>query len=396
MKIDRIDVQALVWPGHDPKFWMSIAPGDTRSELVVRVHTDAGIVGIGHADARCFVEDADGAVRPGGAALAAKHEFAPMLVGKDPLDNERLWSEMFAGTHRKGWSLHGWNQNDLMVAIAAVDIALWDVKGKAAGMPVYKLLGASRDRVPCYVAGGYYREGKSVEMLARECKRYADEGFPAVKMRVGGVSLAEDIERVQAVRGAMGPDVKLMLDANGAYDVETAIQAARAFAPSDIFWFEEPVHWYDEVDGPRRVTEATGIPIATGEHARTRWQARQLLTDSDIAFMQYDAMMSGGPTEWLKVAAMCSAFNIPMAPHHGPNIHAHLAAAVPNGVLVEYFPNPADYDSEEDLYAVRYDLMREAFSVFPEVVDGDMLLPDTPGWGFELDEDVVARRAVAW
>jgi L-alanine-DL-glutamate epimerase-like enolase superfamily enzyme len=283
-----------------------------------------------------------------------------------------------------------------MVALATVDMALWDIKAKAAEMPVYKLLGGYRDRVPCYVAGGYYREGKSVGMLARECKRYADEGFTGIKMRVGGASLEEDLERVKAVREAVGPDVRLMLDANGAYDVESAVRAAQAYATQDIFWFEEPVHWYDEVDGLRLVTDATGIPIATGEHARTRWQARQLLTNSNIRYMQYDGMMSGGPTEWLKVAGMCSAFNIPMAPHHGPNIHAHLVAAVPNGLYVEYFPNPADYETEEDLYPVRYDLMREAFSVFPEVIDGDMVLSDTPGWGFELDEYVVARRSVPW
>jgi L-alanine-DL-glutamate epimerase-like enolase superfamily enzyme len=112
--------------------------------------------------------------------------------------------------------------------------------------------------------------------------------------------------------------------------------------------------------------------------------------------MLYDGMMSGGPSEWLKVAALCSAFNIPMAPHHGPNIHAHLAAGVPNGLFAEYSPNPADYDSEEELYPVRHDLMREAFSVFPDIVDGEMVLPDSPGWGFELDEDVVARRAIPW
>ena len=387
----------LAWPVHDPPHWMSLAPGSTSTELIVRVHTDSGITGIGHVDAGgIYRVDDNGKKHPAGAALVAREEFASLITGEDPLDNERLWAKMFACTHRRGWSGLGCSRNDFMTALAATDIALWDIKGKATELPIYKLLGGYTDRVPCYVAGGYYREGKSVDMLARECKRYVEDSFSAIKIRVGGVPLDEDVERVKAVRAAIGPDVKLMLDANGAYDVEGAVSASQAYAPYDIFWFEEPVHWYDEVDGLRQVTEITGIPIASGEGARTRWHARQLLTNSNIRYMQYDGMKSGGPTEWLKVAAMCSAFNISMAPHHGPNIHAHLVAAVPNGLFVEYFPNPADYDSEEELYPVRYDLMREAFAVFPEVVNGDMVLPDTPGWGFVLDEEVVSKRAIAW
>ncbi len=397
MRIQKVEVQVLAWPVHDPPHWMSLEPGSTSTELIVRVHTDVGITGIGHVDSRgIYRVDDDGKKRPAGAALVAREELIPAITGEDPLDNERLWAKMFACTYKRGWSRLGCGRNDFMIAIAAIDIALWDIKGKATELPIYKLLGGYTDRVPCYVAGGYYREGKSVDMLARECRRYVEDGFTAVKIRVGGVSLDEDLERVKAARAAIGPDAKLMLDANGAYDVKSAVRAAQAYAPYDIFWFEEPVHWYDEIDGLRQVTDITGIPIATGEQARTRWQARQLLTYSNIRYMQYDGMMSGGPTEWLKVAAMCGAFNIPMAPHHGPNIHAHLVAAVPNGLFVEFFPNPADYDTEEELYPVRYDLMREAFSVFPKVVNGDFVLSDTPGWGFVLDEEVVAKRTIAW
>jgi len=343
-----------------------------------------------------FKTDSQGKLQAAGAALVTKNEFVPMLIGEDPLDTERLWTKMFASTYRKGWSLPGWTLEEMMSAIAVVDMALWDVKAKAANMPIYKLLGASRDRVPCYVAGGYYREGKTVEMLARECERYAEDGFKAVKLRVGGASLEEDVERVKAARKAVGPDVALMVDANGAYGLDDAIRAAKAYAPMDLFWFEDPVPWYDEIAGPKQVTDITGVPTASGEHARNRWEARHFVLHSEPRYMLFDCMMSGGPSEWLKVAGLCSAFNIPMAPHHGPNIHAHLAAAVPNGLFVEYFPNPADYDSEEELYSVRYDLMREAFSVFPEIVDGDMVLPDAPGWGFEMDEDIVAKRAIAW
>jgi L-alanine-DL-glutamate epimerase-like enolase superfamily enzyme len=395
MKIRKIEAQVLVWPVHEPMFWMSIAPATTRSELVVRVHTDEGITGIGHVDpGSAFRADERGNLRAAGPTLVVQKEFAPSLAGEDPLDTERLWHKMFASTYRKGWGMSGWSRNDIMTAIAAVDMALWDVKGKAVKLPLYKLLGASRTRVQCYVAGGYYREGKTIRHLAAECRRYVRDGFKAIKMRVGGASLEEDVERVRAVREAVGPDVKLMLDANGAYDFEAALQAAKAYMPMDIFWFEEPVRWYDEIGGSKRLSECTGIPIAAGEQARNRWEAADLLAHAGIRFMQFDCMNSGGPSEWLKVAAMCSALDIPMAPHHGPNIHAHMVAAVPNGAFVEYFPNPKDYRTAEDLFPVRYDLMREAFAVFPEIEGGDMVLSDRPGWGFELDEDVVRKRAV--
>lgn len=376
---------------------MSLVPAATCSELLVRIYTDSGIIGLGHVDAwGVYKTGIDGDKRAAGAACVAREELVPLLVGEDPLDNERLWQKMFAATYTKGWSLKGWRLEDFMAAIAVMDMAVWDIKAKAVEQPVYKLLGAYRDRVPCYVAGGYYRDGKDVEDLVMECTRYVKDGFPAIKIRVGGVSVEEDITRVKAVREAIGPGTKLMLDANGAYDTYTAIQAAKAFAPMDIFWFEEPVHWYDEIDGPKRVKEATGVPIASGEHARNRWEARHLIQHSALDYMQFDCMMSGGPTEWLKVASLSSSFGVPVAPHHGPNIHAHLVAAVPNGLFVEYFPDPRDYKSEEELFPIRYDLMRELFSVFPEVRDGNMILPEKPGWGFELNEDVVAKRTISF
>ncbi|MEX0762953.1 MAG: mandelate racemase/muconate lactonizing enzyme family protein [Dehalococcoidia bacterium] len=396
MKITKVDVQVLVWPPFDPPFWMSLVPVTTAHELVVRIHTEDGLVGLGHTDQLpgIFTTDRSGNFAPGNAAGIVPGAIAPLLVGQDALEHERLWSDMFRLTYQKNWSGKGWSRRQIMASIAAVDMALWDLKAKALGLPVYRLLGTGSNRVPCYLAGGYYRDGKSLDHLVSECGKYARQGFKALKMRVGGMTLEEDVERVAAVREAVGPDMKLMLDVNEAYDSQEAIRAAELYTPSDIFWFEEPAHWYEGYSGLRRVADTIDIPLAGGEQCETRWDAAEMVEQSGIRFMEFDCMRTGGPSEWLKVAAVCSAKGIPMAPHHGPHIHAHLVAAVPNGTFVEVFPDPFTYPDQDELQYVRWDKKREMFATYPETIDGDMVLPDTPGWGIELDEDTIQKRTI--
>ena len=144
-------------------------------------------------------------------------------------------------------------------------------------MPVYKLLGGTRNTVPCYITGGYYQEGKTTEDLTQECASYVDMGYNAIKLKIGGVSVEEDVERVGAVRDTVGPNVDLMLDVNEGYDVPTAIRAAHLMEPFNIRWLEEPVHWYDRVTGLGQVAASTSIPIASGENAAHRWDARDLI-----------------------------------------------------------------------------------------------------------------------
>ena len=383
MKISSVRVDQVSVPLSRP-FWMSLEPYTTASELIIQIGTDDGLTGIGQIHGRPMAQI---------AAIVAD-TFAPLLIGQDPMDHERHWSAMFAHTHTRAGAGLGQAEGQphfgagarpqIMAAIAGIDIALWDLKGKICGQPVSKLLGASRSEVPCYASGGYYgpEGGADVDGLVAEMGGYVDLGFRAVKMKVGGLSIREDVVRVASVREAIGPEVNLMLDANVAYDVPTAIAAARAFEPFDITWFEEPVHWYDGVFGLAQVAAATTIPIASGESELHRWGCRDLILHGGIRVMQFDATRAGGVTEWLRVAAYAASHGIVMAPHHDPQVHGQLIAAVPNGHVQEVFPNP-----------VRDPLWAELFTGLPEIVDGILHVPDRPGFGFDVDAAVLERFA---
>jgi L-alanine-DL-glutamate epimerase-like enolase superfamily enzyme len=384
VKIAGIQVHRVSAPLSRP-FWMSLEPYTAASELIVQVMTDEGITGIGEIHGRPMEQ----------IATIVSETFAPLLIGQDPMDHERHWSAMFAFTHsRTGADLSrsegqphfgAGSKPQIMAAIAGIDIALWDLKCKQCGLSVSKLLGASRSTVECYASGGYYGPAgeAAIEELAAEMQGYVQLGFPAVKMKVGGLSIDEDVRRVAAVREAIGSGIRLMLDANLAYDVPAAIAAARAFEPFDIAWFEEPVHWYDSVWGLAQVAAATAIPIASGESELHRWGCRDLILHGGIRVMQFDATRAGGVTEWLRVAAYAASHGVVMAPHHDPQVHGHLIAAVPNGHVQEVFPNP-----------VRDPLWAELFDGKPEIIDGILHVPDRPGFGFEVNEAALARYRV--
>ena len=238
-----------------------------------------------------------------------------------------------------------------------------------------------RSEIPCYASGGYYGpEGEAyVDELVEEMTGYAELGFTAVKMKVGGLSLAEDVARVAAVREAL-PGVEIMLDANSAWDVGQAIAAARAFEPLRIAWLEEPVAWFDPVAGLARVAAATSIPIASGEHELHRFACRDLIDHGGVEVMQFDATRAGGITEWLRAAAYASAHGVLMAPHHDPQIHGHLLGGIENGGIQEVFPN-----------AVRDPVWERLFAERPEIEAGVMRLPEKPGLGIVLDRDALER-----
>ena len=384
MKITDVEPIVVSWPPFENSFWTSLNRIGQVSELVVLVHTDEGIIGIGeaHGGSMHYIDNT-GVAHISGAGSTVTDILKPLLIGENPLDNERLWSKMFGLTYQKGWSQIGATRQQILAALAAVDIALWDIKGKAANMPVWRLLGGYRNTVPCYVTGGYYQDGKTIDDLTAECKSYVETGYNAIKLKIGGVSVEEDVDRVTAVREAVGPDIDIMVDVNEGYDVRTAIRAARLLEPLDIRWLEEPVHWYDRIEGLRQVADATTIPIASGEQALTRWDARDLLTRGGIKIMQFDCTRSAGITEVLKIAGMCAAQNVNLALHHDPQVHGHVMAALPNGEILETFPS-----------AARDPIWAELFSVRPEIVNSQMKLLDRPGWGLELNGDTLEKRGV--
>ncbi len=393
MKIADIEAISLVWPPAEKDFWTSLRPVSYGTELIVRVHTDDGQVGIGEAHGyrqspAIFKRHADGSVEADGAAKLVTELLKPLLVGEDPRHTEHLWDKMFRLTHKRGpyqriAGIMGSSNHQIMTAIAGIDIALWDLKGKAAGQPVYKLLGGTRDRVPTYVTGGYYHDDKTTADLVAECREYVGMGYKAMKLKIGGVSVEEDTDRVGAVRQALGPDVDIMVDGNEGYDVPTAIRMAHAMEPLGVRWIEEPVHWYDPVEALARVAAATSIPMASGENALHRWDARDLILRGGIRIMQFDSTRFGGITELLKIAALCAAHNVRLAPHHDPQIHAHVVAAVPVGEIVESFPT----EKRDPMWAT-------LFTRRPEIKGGELILRDDPGWGLDLNEETLKKHGV--
>jgi L-alanine-DL-glutamate epimerase-like enolase superfamily enzyme len=361
VKIKSVTLEEYRWPRPRP-----ITNGKHTYTHVdfsmVRIATDEGVEGIG--------------VGYGGpVARATIALLEPLLVGQDPVNVERLWDMMWVPKliGRRGLTTR---------AISAIDIGLWDIRGKLAAMPLHKLLGGFRDRVPTYVAGGYYEEGKGLRELAAEMEEAVAGGARAVKMKVGAVPQAEDAERVRAVRDAVGPGVKVMVDANCAYRHHEAIQFARRIEPYDVTWFEEPVA-PDDYDGHRKVARSTTIPIATGENEYTRYGFRDLIRADAAAILNADAKVLGGVTEFMKVAALAQAHDLDIAPHGSQDVHVHLVAAIPNGMMLEF-------------YAAHFDPMwgrvyRDTLRINP---DGTVTAPSAPGLGLAPDAAFLAQYRV--
>ena len=375
-KIAKVEVMYLEKPLSD-RFWMANSPiggyKPKASRLIVTLHTDTGVTGHGEGSG-------------GGAGLFRKG-FADLITGEDPFMVGKIWEKMFAATYGREPSTRGWPQSGILAAMAPGDAAIYDVMAKSAGLPVYKFLGGYRNTVPVYVTGGYYREGKGIPELVEEARGYVEQGFNAIKLKVGGVSggysVEDDYQRVKAVREAVGPNVKLMLDANQGWDVDTAIRAANRMEELGITWLEEPLHWYDDVEALRRVKLNARIPLASGEHELTRWGARRLMETGAIDVMQFDCSAHSGITEWRKIAGMASMCHIKMAPHHEPVLHGHLLASVPNGLILESFANP-----ERDPFWF------ELYDRKPRIEKSVLHLDDAPGFGVEFNQKALQRYGV--
>ncbi|MDH4104364.1 MAG: mandelate racemase/muconate lactonizing enzyme family protein [Thermoleophilia bacterium] len=335
---------------------------------LVRVTTDDGIEGFGIGD---------GGVGLAGAPLMTDGTVAslrPALLDRDPLRTEQIWEDLWVPKliGRRGFTTR---------VISAVDLALWDLKGRILGTSVARLLGQCHDRLPVYAAGGYYAPGKDVSDLVAEMVAHVERGIGAVKLKVGAASIAEDVRRVSAVRDAIGEDVLLLVDANNAYRRHEAVDLARRLEPLGVYWLEEPL-MPDDYEGHAWVGQRSSIPIALGENEYTRYGFRDVIQHGAASILNPDAQFVGGATEFMKVGALAQAHDLPIAPHGSVDLHVHLAAALPNALILEYSASGGDR-------------LWDAF--FPErlpIRNGSVEPPQRPGFGIEPDEEYLATVRV--
>lgn len=332
-----------------------------QETIFVDLTTDDGLTGTGYSYT----------IGTGGhAVLAMVREFLPRLLGADARAVESLWRELFSSTRATTVGAI------TSLALAAVDTALWDLRCRRAEEPLWLTAGGHAARVPLYDTEGGWLHLSTDELVAG-AQVSAAAGWRGVKLKVGRPDLHDDVERLQAVRAAVGPSLPIMVDANQAFTVAEARRRAAAFAPVDLAWFEEPLP-ADDVAGHVALAAATPIPIAVGESMYSAAHFRDYLARGAASIVQCDVARIGGITPWLKVAHLAEAFNVAVCPHFLMELHVSLAAAVPNGLYVEHIPQ-----------------LRAVTTSRLLIEDGHAVAPDTPGLGIAWDRDQIDDRRVA-
>ena len=371
MKITHVDVQLIRRPADEP---LTGGPnvkerGDERDIIVVQIRTDSdGIDGVGFT---CFP-----GYYAGGLSFALRRtleHLGELAIGQDPLRIEATMGKLKAATH------FGGPGGILTLALSAIDIALWDIKGKHAGQSVSAMAGGFRKSVPAY-ASGILQRGHPLDHVVKTAPVLVEKGFTQMKMQLGlGGRPEREIERARKVREALGPGIDLMCDVNQRWSVHDAIVLGRRLEDEGVnfFWLED-VTAYDDYQGQARVAAALATPLAGGEYVFGIQPMRQMIEAGSVDIVMIDLVRVGGITDWLKVAAMAEAHNLPVVSHIMPEISAQLVAAVPNGLTVEYISWGA-----------------ALFEETAPVVKGVLTLPDKPGLGLRFNQDVLKRYRVA-
>jgi len=359
--ISGVEVTLCTIPTQKPEADGTLAWSET-GVVIVEPRTEGGAQGLGYAW--------------GNAAVAAlvERSLAGVVEGWDIRDSSGWWGAMVRSIRNFG------RPGICSMAIAALDIALWDTKARCLDQPLHRLLGPVRDRVPIYGSGGF--TSLSVDDLVAQMTGWTAMGIPRLKMKVGkdfGAREAEDLERVRAVRDAVGPDVELFVDANGAYSRKQARRVGEAFADLGVSWFEEPVS-SDDLTGLARLRAALPMDVTAGEYGYDLVYFRRMLEAEVVDVLQADAARCAGLGEWLRAAACAAAFGIPFSSHCGPGLHAHAATVPPNLRHIEWF---ADH--------VRIEAMLFEGALVPEA--GCLRPTEAPGLGLSLRRDEVRRFA---
>jgi len=359
MRINRIDTAYYRFPPHR-RIVDAIQEIECLEVVAATIHTDVGTEGFGFTYT----------IGRGGKAtkVLLDTEVVPLILGEDPSHIQRLWEKMWWGLHWVG--RHGLT----LLCSSAIDIALWDLKARLAGQPLYRLLGAARNRIPIYNTDcGWLNH--SQEEIVREASNCVDQGFPGIKIKVGKEKRSEDVSRVAAVRKAIGNDVKLMVDANLHWTAAEAIARCKLFEDFDLFWLEEPLD-ADDVYGHEQLRERTSIPIAIGENLFNRHVFKEYLVRGAASILQPDVGRLG-ITEWLRIANLAHSFNVSVSPHFMMELHIHLVCATPNALFLEHIPFLDRF--------VENPLRIEGGNAYP---------PEQPGHGVVFDESKVSSHCV--
>jgi L-alanine-DL-glutamate epimerase-like enolase superfamily enzyme len=295
-----------------------------------------------------------------------RDDFGPLLIGEDALDHERLWNNLYRRLQTVG------RRGLVTQAQAAVDLALWDIKGKICGLPVYKLLGGCRESAPVYGSDGGWLYMSVPEMVAA-FEGYLSQGMMGVKMKIGHEDFRKDIQRVREVRKVLGDDVWIAVDANQKWDFPTAIRVGRELEQLGVAWFEEPL-LCEDIPGHARLAAALDIPIAMGETLGSRFEFDAYIRAGAADILQPDIVRVGGITEMVKIVTMADVAGLPVAPHHMMESTIQVACGAMNSGPIEYMPWVAG-----------------AFSEPAQIKNGHMIPPQKPGLGLEIPEEVIQR-----
>lgn len=387
------DVQAIVL---QYKYENGIADAQnyfsTRNAVIVKVFTDEGIIGIG--ESACF----------GGPPSVTKYiienELKPIVIGEDPTLIELIWKKMFDRTRQHG------RGGVIFASMSGIDIALWDILGKKARLPVYKLLGGYSNRLIPYASAGFYSRGKDTQQIAEEVKSYFDLGFKFAKIKIGRnpevlmtplhnmayadecrYSLEEDLERVEACcLVAKGYGAKIMVDANNNWNTFTAIQMGKKLQQMGVYWLEEPLH-LDNVDGSAELAEALDMPVAGYESEIGFYRFREFIQRRAVDIVQPDCIWSGGISECLKIANFALAYGLPCNPH----VFASGVSLAANMHFLASISNAGFLEMDRNIYPLRDDLLTQKIDI---ARDGYVYMPQGPGLGIELREDTISKYRI--
>jgi L-alanine-DL-glutamate epimerase-like enolase superfamily enzyme len=366
LKITGIETDVLRMPPGRKYFDAIHEFGTEGGGVVLRIKTDAGVTG--------WAYSSFGMIGGGPRALEAilQNEVKPVLIGKDPAFPKRIRADLWKALEYAGV------QGITQFAIAATDIAIWDIIGKAAGLPVYQMIGAYADRMPVYnMCGWYYENDGDLSQYKKQLTGAFEEGFRAVKIKVGRGSLDDDVRRIEAARQIAGKDRPIMVDANQNFNVNEAIRRGKVYEQMHCFWFEEPIVPHDHA-GYAKVAEALDIRIATGENEYTKFACMDLMSRHGVDVIQPDNRRAGGLTEWLEIGAIADGYGLELASHGGGPTNLHMLLAMPNAIYMETGSLKGEGSTLEKL----------------RMVDGAVLAPETPGMGSEMRPEYIKKFKV--